>query len=240
MEVQTLQIVVKRIKIIFLLQHLCPLACLLMQKHMVKPQAVVIQVLMLLVCYNTSYLMLNFHILIAPRLANPVHWVSVYQKLDNLKPGTIITQGILDLYLIHEANLSQLAQDTNKQFYYLDTYVLQHMTGDQDQDHTLFKSCLSITSNQMIGVPILFLVTIGPSKYFLAMFEFSKQKALILGCTSLPSQHFTKVYAEWNSWNGPALWDKIYAAFYLPGLQSRGSSQIVYESDCIPVCVLFQ
>jgi hypothetical protein len=113
------------------------------------------------------------------------------------------------------------------------------LTGDSKEDHTLLRNFLAITTEKILLAPFLILITTGKNTYFLAMFDFFRDKALILGRCGFSGSNFDKAYAEWGSWNGRTLWQKIHNALILPGSEEMKVEPISYETDLIPVTNIF-
>jgi hypothetical protein len=176
---------------------------------------------------------------IAPHLANTKHWVPAYQQVRDIKPGNIISIAVLDFFLSYESHRSRFPQSSAQWFYYLDRNTVEKLTGDSKEDHTLLRSFLAITTEKILLAPFLILISTGSSTYFLTMFDFLQDKALILGRRGLSGPNFNKAYAEWESWNGRTLWQKIRNALILRGLEEMEVEPISYETDLIPVRNIF-
>jgi len=68
------------------------------------------------------------------------------------------------------------------------------------------------------------------------MFDFREKKALILGHRGLSGPNFhNKVYGEWDSWKGRALWQNVYKALIRPGFEELEIEPTAYETDLILV-----
>jgi len=174
---------------------------------------------------------------LAPHLANPKHWVPAYRQVKDIKPGNIISIAVLDFFLSCESHRSRFSLCSAQSFYYIDQNTLGKLTGDFKEDHTLLRNFLAITTEEILLAPFLILITTGHNTYFLAMFDFLQDRALILGRRG-PSD-FNKEFAEWGSWNGPTLWQKIHNALNLHGSEEMEVDPISYETDLIPVTNIF-
>jgi hypothetical protein len=171
-------------------------------------------------------------------LANSVLWINAYHDLEALKPGCLVTLAVLDFFLSLESHQSQHHSGNSANcFYYLRTETVQKLTGDPDHDNTLVQQCLGFDSQPINDAPVIFLVSFTQNTYFLALFDFSEGKALILGRYGPKRLDLISVHAEWESWNGPTLWKRIGRAFNW--LTSEiGEAQpmvVVYEANWIPV-----
>lgn len=112
---------------------------------------------------------------------------------------------------------------------------MEKLTGESQHDETLLRQSLGITTEEIVPAPLLFLIPQSAKMYFLVMFDFFEEKALILGRRGLDGADFIKDHAEWESWNGDTLWHKISNALSWPGLKSKPR---VYETDLILVFIL--
>ena len=172
---------------------------------------------------------------LAAHLANPKHWVPAYQNVETLKPEKLISVAVLDFFLSCKSHRSQNSIDSSQKFYYIDQNTLCQLTGDPEEDQTLLRNLLAITTGKIALAPIIFLITSGHNTYFLAMFDFLQVKALILGRHGLARSDLRTGYAEWESWNGHMLWQKFYNALIWPGSEELGKEPTAYETDMIPV-----
>lgn len=176
---------------------------------------------------------------LAPHLANPKHWVPAYDQVKGIKPGNIISDAVLDFFLSCESHRSQSSIGSAQRFYYLDQNTLKKMTGDSKEDQTLLRNLLAITTGKIPLAPFLILITTGHNTYFMAMFDFIQEKALILGRRGVAGSDFNKAYAEWGSWNGRTLWRKIHNALIWPESEELEVEPIAYETDLISVLKIF-
>jgi hypothetical protein len=173
----------------------------------------------------------------APHLLNPKNWASAYAEVDTLKPGEVVSLAVLDFFLSLESHQSQLSTDFRKRFYYLSQDVISNLTGELEDKKWLFQKFLTIIDENTLSCPFLFLVTpqTATPTYFLVMFDFREENALILGHHGLSGPDFHKTYGEWESWKGRALWQNIYSALIRPGFEQREKEPTVYKTDLIPV-----
>ena len=172
---------------------------------------------------------------LAPYLANPMHWVPAYEQVKNIKPGNIISIAVLDFYLNCESHRSRSSLSSAQWFYYIDQNTAGKLKGDSKEDHKLLRNFFAIATEKILLAPFLILITTGHNTYFLAMFDFLQDKALILGRCGLPGSDFNKAYAEWRSWNGHTLWQKIHNALIIDKSKEMEVEPISYETDLIPV-----
>jgi hypothetical protein len=174
-------------------------------------------------------------------LANSELWIAAYHDLEALKPGGIVSLAVLDFFLSWESHQSQHCGNSASCFYYLQSQTIQKLSGDWDHDHSLVKNCLGFSDDlQPIHyAPIMFLVTLTQNTYFLVLFDFSEKKVLILGRHSRERLDFITSCAEWKSWHGPSLWNRIGRAFnWLTSEMIEGQPEVViYEANWIPVCL---
>lgn len=142
---------------------------------------------------------------------------------------------LLDFFLSWESHQSQHLCNGVNSFYYLHSETIKRLTGDPDQDKSLLKKCLGLSNQRIDCAPVIFLVNPMPNTYFLVLFDFSEKKALILG-----RYRFRRIdsvsCAEWQSWDGPTLWNRIGRAFNWLSPEMTGEA-MVYEAKWIPVCL---
>jgi len=145
---------------------------------------------------------------------------------------------VLDFFLSLESRKSQLSTDFNQRFYYLTQDVILNLTGQLEEDQALLQQTFAIIDERTASVPFLFLVA-SQNNYFLVMFDFIKEKVLILGHCGLSGPDFHIARGEWGSWKGRALWRKIHAALNLPqagyGAPEQEIEPTIYETDFILV-----
>lgn len=174
-------------------------------------------------------------------LANSVLWIAAYHGLEAVKPGDIVTLAVLDFFLSWESHQSQHCGNSASCFYYLHSETIQKLSGDSDHDHSLVKKCLGFNNQHINYAPVMFLVTWTPNTYFLVLFDFWEKKALILGRYSWAQERldFISSHAEWMSWRGPTLWNRIGRAFnWLTSEMIEEQPEVViYEANWIPVCL---
>lgn len=182
----------------------------------------------------------SFVYYLATHLANSVLWVAAYQSLETLKPGSLVKLSVLDFFLSWKSYQSQHSGDSAYGFYYLNTETIQKLSGNPDHDNPLVKKCLGFDTQPINHAPVIFLVTFRQNTYFLALFDFSEKKALILGRHALQQLDSVTAHAEWESWNGPVLWKRIGRAFnWLPSWIQPVRPTVVYEANWIPVHFAF-
>ena len=155
--------------------------------------------------------------------------------METLKPGNIVAVPVLDFFLTCTSHQSQTSGESTQRFYYLSKDTIGRLTGDVEEDQTLLRQSLAITTEEIIPAPLLFLIVLAPNTYFLVMFDFIEAKALILGRHGLSGPDFNKAFAEWESWNGRTIWWKLYHAFLGPGSEELDRETIFYEADLILV-----
>lgn len=99
------------------------------------------------------------------------------------------------------------------------------------------QKCLGFDAQHINHAPVIFLVTFGQNTYFLALFDFSEKKALILGRQGLRTLDIVAVHAEWESLDGPTLWNRIGGAFSWLTSEMREAQPmvVVYEANWISV-----
>jgi hypothetical protein len=172
-------------------------------------------------------------------LANSVLWIAAYHGLEALKPGEIVTLAILDFFLSWESLQSRHCGNSAGCFYYLHNETVQKLSGDPDHDRSLLKKCFGFSNQHINYAPVMFLVSLTQNTYFLVLFDFSENKALILGRYSQRKLDFISSHAEWRSWHGPTLWNRIGRAFnWLTSEMIEGQPEVVvYEANWIPVCL---
>jgi hypothetical protein len=170
-------------------------------------------------------------------LANSVVWIDAFHDLEALKPGGLVTLAVLDFFLSWESHQSQHSGNSANCFYYLHTETVQKLTGDPNHDNALVKKCLGFETWPINNAPVIFLVTFRQNTYFLALFDFSEKKALILGRYGLETLDFISAHAEWESWDGPTHWKRIGRAFnWLTSEMTKVQPLVVvYEANWIPV-----
>lgn len=175
-------------------------------------------------------------------LANSDLWVAAYHGLEVVKPGDIVTPAVLDFFLSWESHQSQHCGNSASCFYYLHSETVQKLSGDVDHDHSLVLKCLGFNIPHINYAPVMFLVTLTQNTYFLVLFDFWEKKALILGRYSQKRLDFISSHAEWTSWYGPTLWNRIGRAFnWLTSEMIEGQPEVViYEANWIPVCLMSQ
>ena len=192
-----------------------------------------------LVCYYITFFRTSCLFLYnqAPHLLNPKNWASAYAEVGTLKPGDIVSLAVLDFFLSLESHQSQLSTDFRKRFYYLSQDAIGNLTGELEDKMGLLQKSLTIIDENTLSCPFLFLVTpqTATPTYFLVMFDFREENALILGHCGLSGPDFRKTYGEWESWKGRTLWQNIYSALIRPGFEERETEPTVYETDLIPV-----
>jgi hypothetical protein len=178
----------------------------------------------------------SFIYFLAIHLANSTLWVDAYKDLQTLKPGDSITLSVLDFFLSWESYQSQHSDDSAS-FYYINTETIKNLTGDPSHDHALVQKCLDLTTQPINHVPVIFLVSFEKRTYFLALFDFSENKVLILGCLGSPTLEPVASHAEWESWDGPILWERIVNAFTWQAskMKKAGHRAVVYEANWIPI-----
>lgn len=159
--------------------------------------------------------------------------------MSTLKPGNIVSAAVLDFFLSLESHQSQSSTNFSQRFHYLPQDTIHNLTEELGNNQKLLKRCLKLTNEKTVDCPFLFLVTspVTPNTYFLVMFHFIQEKALVLGHRGLSGPDFYKTYGEWESWNGHTLWRKIYTALIQParGFEEHEMKPTVYETDLIPV-----
>lgn len=174
-------------------------------------------------------------------LANSGLWVAAYQSLETLTPQSLVKLSLLDFFLSWKCYQSQHSGDSTNCFYYLDTETIRKLTGDPDHDNPLVQKCLGFDAQPINHAPIIFLVTFTQNTYFLALFDFSEKKALILGRLAPQQLDSVTAHAEWESWDGPVLWMRIGNAFHwLPSGIQAVRPAVVYEANWISVHFCFQ
>jgi hypothetical protein len=155
--------------------------------------------------------------------------------VQTLKPGNVINVAVLDFFLSWESHHSRTSSDSSRWFYYLSRDVVRKLTGNFEDDRTLLRQWLVITTDHIIFAPFLFLVEHGPTAYFLVMFDFVHGKGVVFGRRGRSGADFSKAFAEWNSWNGHMLWNRIYNALISPETEEMEREPAIYESDLILV-----
>lgn len=143
---------------------------------------------------------------------------------------------VLEFYLSLESHQSRLSTDIGQRFYYVPQDTIRKLKGEFEEDRRLLQQSLAVMDD-LERIPFLFLVTPmeTESTYFLVMFDYIHEKALILGRKGLHGPDFHKDFAEWESWNGLALWRKIYASLIRPGSEDLEREPTFYETDLILV-----
>lgn len=131
----------------------------------------------------------------------------------------------LDFFLSWKSHQSNL-------FYHLNLETIQNLTGDPNHDNALVKNGLD-SSNQ--HAPVSLLISLGQNTYFFVLFDFAKNKALILGRHGPVTMDDIAVHVEWGSWDGPALWKKIGQAFNW--MEEAQSMPLTYAANWIPVYI---
>jgi hypothetical protein len=176
---------------------------------------------------------------LAPYLINPKKWVPAYTEVDTIKPGHIVSVAVLDFFLSLESHQSQLSTNFRERFYYLSQDAIHILTasGELEDVQGVLKQSLSIIDENTVSCPFLFLVTprTAPTTYFLVLFDFRENIALILGRLGLSGPEFHKAYGEWESWKGHILWKKIQTVLIRPGFEELEREPSVYNTDLIPV-----
>ena len=179
---------------------------------------------------------INLSILIHPslaiHLANSPLWIAAYQHLETLKPGGLIKLPALDLFLSWKSHKSQ--RSTNF-FYHLNVETIQKLTGDPNHDNTLLRNHLDSNTQPIKHAPVSFLISLGQNAYYLALFDFAENKALILGRCGSITMDMVAVHLEWESWDGPTLWKRIGQAFHW--MEETEPMPVIYEANWIPVYV---
>jgi hypothetical protein len=173
-------------------------------------------------------------------LANSALWIAAYHNLEALKPGRIVTLAVLEFFLSWKSHQSQHCEDLASRFYYLHSETVQKLSGNTTQNHSLVKKCLGFSDQPIDYAPVMFLVASTQNTYFLAMFDFWEKKALILGRYNQETLEFISSHAEWRSWHGPILWNRIGRAlnWLTPEIIVEDRSEVVvYEANWIPVCL---
>lgn len=160
-----------------------------------------------------------------------------YEQVSTLKPGNIVSAAVLDFFLSLESHQSQSSTDFSQRFHYLSQDTILNLTEELEHNRRLLKR--SLTNEKAVDCPFLFLVIspVTPNTYFLVVFDFIQERVLVLGHRGLFGPNFHKAYGEWESWNGPTLWRKFYAALIQParGFEEHKMEPTVYETDLIPV-----
>jgi hypothetical protein len=170
-------------------------------------------------------------------LANSDLWIAAYHDLEVLNPGRVVTLAVLDFFLSWESHQSQNCGSSASRFYYLQSGTVLKLTGDPDHDKYLIKKCLGLSKEPIDCAPVIFLVTprFRQNTYFLVLFDFSEKKVLILGRCSPGPMYFMPARADWETWDGPALWRRIGKAFNWPTCEMTAVD--VYEENWIIVCL---
>jgi hypothetical protein len=174
---------------------------------------------------------------VAIHLVNSILWIAAYQNLESLKPGGFIKLAVLNFFLSWKSHQSQHSGNSANCFYYLNTETIEKLTGHPDHDNALVQKCLGFDAQHINHAPVIFLVTFGQNTYFLALFDFSEKKALILGRQGLRTLDIVAVHAEWDSLDGPTLWNRIGGAFSWLTSEMREAQPmvVVYEANWISV-----
>lgn len=135
-----------------------------------------------------------------------------------------------------ESHQSQRLDNPVNGFHYINSETVQNLTGDPNHNKSLLEKCLGSGNQPINYAPVIFLVPFGQNTYFLALFDFSEGKALVLGRHGPGGPDFISVHAEWESWNGPVLWKRISGAFNWHNEKTEERPiVVVYEENWIPV-----
>ena len=118
------------------------------------------------------------HVLLAIHLANSCLWMAAYHNLETLKPKSLIKLQALDYFLSWQSHQSQ---DSTNFFYHLNVKTIQKLTRDSNHDKTLVKNWLDSNTQWIKHAPVTFLISFGQNAYYLTLFDFAENKALILG-----------------------------------------------------------
>lgn len=156
--------------------------------------------------------------------------MAAYQNLECLKPERLIKLHTLDFFLSWQSYRSQHSADF---FYHLNIETIQKLTGDSNHDNTLIRNCLNPNTEQIKRAPVTFLISLGQDAYYLALFDFSVNKTLILGRRGPVTLDIVTVHLEWEAWDGPTLWKRIGQAFNW--MDETQPMPVVYEANWIPV-----
>ena len=142
---------------------------------------------------------------------------------------------VLDFFLGCKSHQSRISTESTSWFYHLSQDTMEKLTGESQHHKTLLRQSLGITTEEIVPAPVLFLIPQSETTYFLVMFDFFEEKALIAGRRGIDGADFIKDYAEWESWKGNILWHGISNALSWPGLKREPR---VYETDLILVFIL--
>jgi hypothetical protein len=134
-------------------------------------------------------------------------------EYKNSETWSFYKPGGARFFLSWKSYYSQHGDDSANIFYYLNTETIHNLNGDTEHDNMLLKKCLDCNNLPVNPAPVIFLVTSRQNTYFLAVFDFSVKKALILGHYVLRMVDTVTVHAEWESWDGLMLWERIGKSF---------------------------
>lgn len=236
--VLALSLVTNRIKTTTQATHSLPLSLLPPSHQKTMHQIIEYSPVNLLVCYGAycPYIKPPFIYYLAIHLANSALWIAAYQDLHTLKPGCLIKLPVLDFFLSWTFYQSWDSDSSASCFYYLDTETIQRLTGDPSHDNILVHKCLDLNTQPIKHAPVIFLVT-RQNTYFLALFDFLESKVLILGRNGDPTLDNVTIHAEWESWDGPILWEEIGRAltWLTSEINETRPMVVVYEANWIPV-----
>ena len=138
----------------------------------------------------------------------------------------------LDSFLSWQSHQSQ---DSTNFFYHLNIETIQKLTGDSNHDKTLVKNWLDSNTQWIKHAPVTFLISLGQNVYYLTLFDFAENKALILGHCGPVTVDIVTVHLKWEAWDGPTLWKRIGQAFNW--MDETWPMPVIYEANWIPVYV---